>query len=71
MSKTVHQTVVVPPGEEGVEFLRRLLTPTDGDRKKAWAEAYAASPGHDIVIEETEEEEHCMCFGVGCPRCMR
>lgn len=65
MKTTTHQTVVIPQGEEGAEFLRQLLT-----GGKTWAEAHAESPGSDIAIEESEGDDgHCGGCG-NCSKCV-
>lgn len=61
------QTVVVPAGEAGEEFLRRLLMPTDGDHARAWKEAHGESPGGDIEIEEVDDVTHG--DDCGCSKC--
>lgn len=61
MKTTTHQTVVIPQGEAGTEFLRQLLM-----GGKTWEQAHAESPGDDILIEECDG--HCGDCGQ-CSKC--
>lgn len=47
-TRKVHQTILLPQGEEGSLILQEIL-----GGKLSWGDAHERIPGEDIVIEES------------------